>query len=345
MKRLAPHCLALAALTLLGAAAQAQTTALVNFDPDQGFAQGPSIFVAVPAAQTFVTAPATFSGGVILGLATFFPAIQFATGPNVYGTADFGNGLKNLLSIDMAPSFTTNRVSFALFNGETFHQDYLIKAYDTGGALIQTQNSGMIVPNWSSGYTIVDVNPGASLSRVTIESNLASTHTTAFDFLIDSIAFNQSVTTALNVPPPPVYPPTTPPPVTLPPVDIETVEKVQTEVVNPEYERAELEVEAENEKIRERNRKRKGRDPEAEDEPLLEVDPSIPRTLTVETEIRHKQKGKIVNFGDDLLDVRGTFIDAPLPVTTPVPEPSTWALMLAGLVGIGGWARRKAARA
>lgn len=343
MKRFALRSLALAALTVLGAGVQAQTTSLVNFDPDQGFAQGPSIFVAVPAAQTFVTTPATFSGGVILGLATFFPAIQFATGPNVYGTADFGNGLKNLLSIDVSPSFTTTQVSFALFNGETFNQDYLVKAYDVGGSLIQTSNTGMIVPNWSSGYTLVDVNPGVNLSRVTIESNLASTHTTAFDFLIDSISFNQSVSTALHLPPPPVYTPSNPPPVTLPPVDIETVEKVETEVVNPEYERAEQEVEVENEKIRERNRKRKGKDPEAEDEDLLTVDPSIPRTITVETEVRHKQKGKIVNFGDDLLDVRGNFIDAPL--MAPVPEPSTWALMLLGLVGVTGWARRKAQQA
>ena len=51
----------------------------------------------------------------------------------------------------------------------------------------------------------------------------------------------------------------------------------------------------------------------------------------------------IVNFGDDLLDVRGNFIDAPL--MAPVPEPSTWALMLLGLVGVTGWARRKAQQA
>jgi hypothetical protein len=94
------------------------TIGLVNFDPP-GSPQGPSIYVAVPGPQTIVTTPATFSGGVVLGFATFFPAIAFATAPNVYGSADFGNHLSNALTIAIDPAFTTTEVSFALFNGET----------------------------------------------------------------------------------------------------------------------------------------------------------------------------------------------------------------------------------
>jgi hypothetical protein len=80
--------------------------ALVNFDPP-AVSQGPSIYVAVPAPQTIVTTPATFSGGVALGFATFFPAISFATPPNVYGSADFGNHLSNVLTVAINPAFTT----------------------------------------------------------------------------------------------------------------------------------------------------------------------------------------------------------------------------------------------
>lgn len=82
----------------------------MNFDaPSQ--AQGPSIYVAVPNPQMITTAPATFSGGVVLGFATFFPAISFATVPNVYGTANFGNHLSDALTIAIDPAFTTTEVS------------------------------------------------------------------------------------------------------------------------------------------------------------------------------------------------------------------------------------------
>lgn len=85
---IAATCMALAGIALPSARA---ATGLVTFDPPTS-PQGPSIYVAVPGPQTIVTPEASFSGGVVLGLATFFPAIAFATTPNVYGTADFGHG-------------------------------------------------------------------------------------------------------------------------------------------------------------------------------------------------------------------------------------------------------------
>jgi hypothetical protein len=44
-----------------------------------------------------------------------------------------------------------------------------------------------------------------------------------------------------------------------------------------------------------------------------------------------------VNFGDDVNDIRGSVL-----VVTPVPEPSTWALMLMGCAGVATrrWRRR-----
>src|SRR5664279_6431759 len=119
---IAAACVAVTGGGILHAAA---IPALVNFDPP-GFPQGPSIYVAVPGPQTLVTTPATFSGGVNLGFATFFPAISFATIPNVYGSANFGNQLSNMLTIAIDPAFTTTEVSFALFNGETFNQSYAV---------------------------------------------------------------------------------------------------------------------------------------------------------------------------------------------------------------------------
>jgi hypothetical protein len=86
----------LVAIAGTGIANATPVPTLVTFDPP-ATKQGPSIYVAVPGPQTIVTTPASFSGGVVLGFATFFPAIAFATVPNVYGTADFGNHLSESL--------------------------------------------------------------------------------------------------------------------------------------------------------------------------------------------------------------------------------------------------------
>ena len=210
---IAATCLALGGIALPSARA---ATGLVNFDPPTT-PQGPSIFVAVPGPQTIVTPEATFSGGVVLGLATFFPAIAFATTPNVYGTADFGHGLATALTIAINPGFATTEVSFALFNGETFLQSYVVDAFN-GSAKVGTQAVNNILPNFNSGFALVDLVHAGGITSVTIN---AVNPPGVWDFLIDTVAFNQSITTVVpNAPPPPVYVPNQPAPVTLPPVTV-----------------------------------------------------------------------------------------------------------------------------
>ncbi len=248
--------------------------ALVGFDPP-GTPIGPSIYVAVPGPQTIVTAPATFSGGVVLGDATFFPAIVFATGPNVYGTADFGNGLAKSLTIGIDPAFTTTEVSFALFNGETFTQGYKVDAFN-GASLVASQTIAGILPNFNSGYGLIDLNNAGGITSVVVSPTGAPQ---VWDFLIDSVAFNQNVTTLFpNVPPPPVVVPGDPLPLpVIPPV---------------------------------RGHRHGGHKGETE---LVEVD-----------------------FGDDINDIRGS-----TRVLQAVPEPSTYATLVAGLAGLGLMIRRR----
>ena len=210
---IAATCLALAGVALPSAQA---AVGLVNFDPPTT-PQGPSIYVAVPGPQTIVTPEATFSGGVVLGLATFFPAIAFATTPNVYGTADFGHGLATTLTIAINPSFVTTEVSFALFNGETFRQSYVVDAFN-GSAKVASQAVNNILPNFNSGFALVDMVNAGGITSVTIN---AVNPPGIWDFLIDTVAFNQNITTVVpNAPPPPVYVPNQPAPVTLPPVTV-----------------------------------------------------------------------------------------------------------------------------
>ncbi len=183
-------------------------TALVTFDPPATLT-GPSIYVAVPGPQTITTAPATFTGGVALGFATFFPAIAFATAPNVYGTANFGNGLSKTLTMDIDPAFTTTEVSFALFNGETFAQSYTVDAYN-GTTLVASQTLSNLAANFQSGYGLIDLVNAGGITKV---NTYAVGTPGVWDFLIDTVAFNQNITSVVNAPPPPSttpLPPATP---------------------------------------------------------------------------------------------------------------------------------------
>ena len=201
-RAIAAACAAVAGTGLLHASA---VPALVNFDPPTT-PLGPSIYVAVPGPQNIVTTPASFSGGVVLGFATFFPAISFATAPNVYGSADFGNHLSNALTIAIDPAFTTTEVSFALFNGETFNQSYNVDAFN-GASLVASQTLN-IAPNFNAGYGLIDLNNLGGITSVTIAPAGAPA---VWDFLIDTVAFNQNVTSIVNPPPPPVVQPPAPP--------------------------------------------------------------------------------------------------------------------------------------
>jgi PEP-CTERM motif len=225
--------MACAAALTLGSAQAA--TAFVDFESTPNLPQGPSIFIAVPGIQTIDAGPATFDGGVVLGLATFFPAISFASSPNVYGTADFGNHLSRTLSIDINPGFITTQVSFALFNGETFSQSYTARAFD-GNALVASQTLANVAPNFNSGYGIIDLQ-AANITRVTIDADGAPA---AFDFLIDDVAFNQSLTSVITTPLPPVVQPPAPPVY----VDVEKLDVVELD----------------SDGRRNRRQKRKGRD-------------------------------------------------------------------------------------
>jgi hypothetical protein len=219
---IAPFALAALVASLQPAAA---TTALVTFDPGQGYAQGPTTYVAAGSPQIIQSTPATFTGGVILGFATFFPAIAYATAPNVYGTADFGLGLSKLLSIDINSGFATNEVSFALFNGETFAQSYRAVAY-SGTTEVASQTLSNVAANFNSGWGAVDLK-ASNITKITISAvGLPS----IFDFLIDTVSFNQSISQAVlptpATPPPPVFTP--PPPILI--VDPVTEKEVEVEL-------------------------------------------------------------------------------------------------------------------
>jgi hypothetical protein len=191
---------AVVALAAMTQSAQA-ATAFLTFD---NFPTGQSTFSAAGLEQTIVYPEATFSGGVILGNPTSFPAQSFATSPNVYGTASFNFGgqlLSETLTIALSPSFVTNEVSFPLFNGLTTTQSYTATAFNAAHNSIASQSLNL-VGNISSGFGIIDLN-ALGIASVTISPDGSPS---SFDFIIDSVALNQSVQNVNTVPLPAALP-------------------------------------------------------------------------------------------------------------------------------------------
>jgi hypothetical protein len=174
----------------------ATTLALVDFETVPVLAPGPSTFGG--AAQTVVVpGVATFTGGTVLGFATNFPAIGFATIPNVYGTANGVAGYLETLTITTDPINTVTEVSFPIFNGENFIQSYVATAFN-GASQVAQQTFLNLPTNFNSGFAIVDL-LAPNITSVTITPVGAPA---SFDFLIDSVAFNESVEQAFNAPEP-----------------------------------------------------------------------------------------------------------------------------------------------
>ena len=93
----------------------------------------------------------------------------------------------------MDPAFSATEISFPVFNGETFVQSYVVTAFD-GATQVAQQNLLNLAPNTSSGFGLADL-IAANITKVTI-APIGNPGT--FDFVIDTVAFNESVITAVS---------------------------------------------------------------------------------------------------------------------------------------------------
>ena len=175
----------------LGSTTFAGPITVVNFETVPVEPTGPSLFGG-PAQSVTDPGVATFSGGTILGDAADFPAIVFATPPNVYGTTN-GDGYSETLTISVNPAFAATEISFPIFNGETFAQSYVATAFN--GATQVAQQTFLNVPaNTSSGFVLADlIAPNITSVTITPQGSPST-----FDFVIDTVAFNESVTSAVS---------------------------------------------------------------------------------------------------------------------------------------------------
>jgi hypothetical protein len=182
----------LAALVAAGSAVGAGAE-VIDFETTPMLPLAPSTFVEAGATQTIdVPGLATVSGGVVLGFPTNFPAVDFATEPNVYGTASPGlEGDPSLLAtttIDLDPGAQATLVEGLVLNGMTVEETFTVEAFGPSG-LLDTLVLADVPPNFSAGFQTFSFT-GDPITRVTIEPGLA---TADWDYFVDSIAINESI--------------------------------------------------------------------------------------------------------------------------------------------------------
>jgi autotransporter-associated beta strand protein len=185
-------------------AAFAVTTSFVNFDDQPAALQSP--VSSDPAQTVVIPGVATFTGGVVGNLTANLDG-AYVTPPNAYGTAKTGvgspnptNPLQSALTIAIDPSYSVNQVSLPVFNGAPVVLSYQVNAY-SGSTMVASQTLNNIPAfNASDGSS----DPDAAVADLTA-SNITSVTiapTTLpngdWDFIIDSVAFNQTAQQGLG---------------------------------------------------------------------------------------------------------------------------------------------------
>lgn len=129
-----------------------------------------------------------FSGGVVLGTPSDFPAAPYSTPPNLYATAHLGDpSLTPYITIDVDPGYFVYEVGGLLFNGLTRSANYLVQGFN-GELQVAEQVLEAVPANTRGGFEIISL-VDVPITRVVItpDSELE------WDFLLDSMTFNQPV--------------------------------------------------------------------------------------------------------------------------------------------------------
>jgi len=178
----------LSVCALAGSALAGGSPSVVNFDPPM-FAQGPSTYAAAGPEQVLtVPGTATFSGGVLLGFPTNFPAIPFATAPNLYATSNIGHAtLDPVITINVDPTYVVDQVEGVIFNGMTVARDFRIEAY-SGATLVDVQNF-TLQSNSNNGFGVFSVSNNP-IDKVLIMDTGTDGQ---WNILIDTVVFNQNI--------------------------------------------------------------------------------------------------------------------------------------------------------
>ena len=167
---------------------------VIDFETTPNLPVGESLFAdAGPTQDIVVPGVATITGGVVLGFPTNFPAVDFSTEPNVYGTASElpAGGDPSLLptiTIDVDPAADAQLVEGLVLNGLTVSETFTVDAFGPGG-LLATMVLLDVPPNSSSGFQTFSFT-GEPITRVTVTPSRPGEE---WDYFVDTIAINESI--------------------------------------------------------------------------------------------------------------------------------------------------------
>jgi hypothetical protein len=193
-------------LLVLASLQESAFALIVNFETVPTIATGPNVYLNAGPAQTInVNGVVTFSGGVVLGFPTNFPASPFSTPPNVYATARAGfpdladPSLSSSLSVSIVPTFTATTVEGLLFNGVPQPVNYTINAY-SGSTLVDSEFFPNLQSNATSGFTTFRLNSGGpSITSILFNPDTTSTGG-RWNYVIDTIAINEPIQNVVPLP-------------------------------------------------------------------------------------------------------------------------------------------------
>jgi hypothetical protein len=180
LARLIVLCAAGWALVCLSAA-KAESL-LVDFENTPSLPAGPSILSGTLPMQTIsIPGRVQFTGGLVLGNPTNFPAARYASLPNLYATAYNDHSLNVNLAIDIDPSFDVCGVDGLLFNG-TSAGSFTVEAF-SDSTMVQSETFALPTLS-SSGPAHFRLSHDHITRVLFVPSNQAT-----WDYLIDSVNF------------------------------------------------------------------------------------------------------------------------------------------------------------
>jgi hypothetical protein len=198
---------ALVVVIVLASSYEPALALIVNFESVPTLSTGPSLFSQAGAAQTVnVNGAVTFSGGVVVGFPTNFPASPFSTPPNVYGTGSPITGadrsLSSSINMSIDPSFGAKTIQGLLFNGWNLPVSYTVSAF-SGTTLVDSMSLPNLPSNLSSGFSVFRLNSsGPAVTSVRFNPDLSGFALGQWDYVIDTIAINEPIENVAPVPVP-----------------------------------------------------------------------------------------------------------------------------------------------
>lgn len=172
------------------AVARADTITTIDFEMVPSGASGPMLFSDAGGMQTIaIPGVASFTGGVVLGLAASLSGNPYATAPNIYATASDnvvgvgGFSLPDSIVINIAGGTAATQATIPVINGLRQAATYVVTAFDNGSVVSQQTLADV----QAFGYAVASLN-AAAITSITI----ASVDSSTWDFGTDTVTLVES---------------------------------------------------------------------------------------------------------------------------------------------------------